>query len=170
MSPLAILKFLIERIEAAGYGPLADFVLLLMFIACAYFLIARFFMHKQSKEFAQKARIAAESAAEWYKNETALAPGAEAFRARVAPYVELVGSVYYAIVSLGLCVLILIMSALFLGQAGWLQVVVVGVVGLAFFVMFQIQLARSTWAWNTIKDQRNLTTRSTRTRQKRRAG
>ncbi len=170
MSPLAILKFVIERIETAGYGPFADLVLFLVFIACAYFLIARFLINKQSKELAQKVRSTAGAAAEWYEKETALAPGAEAFRSRVAAYVELVGSVYYAILSLGLSLLILIVSVFFIPQVSWLYAGGGCVVGIAFFVMFQIQLARSTWAWHSIKEKRNLTPRSTRTRQKRRAG
>jgi hypothetical protein len=151
MSPLSIVKYVVEHLQESVYAPFVDMLLFLLFVtavlACVRFLIggeARKAISRCVSTATQKLRARHGYAPAWEKK-----------RARMEPYVDLVASAYFAFVGLYGAVTIFVLAMLARHQVPWWALMVSGICSIACLIYMRINLEAVSWAHHKIKVLRN---------------
>lgn len=150
MNPLSIIKYIVEHLQGTPYEPWVNGFLFLLFFAAIYAAISLLLGRGGRKFIAKAASVTTEK----IKNRKGYAPEWEAFRLRIEPYVELIGSLYFAFIG--------VYSATVVGLALTLNIehvqfwpLIVGVVWImASLFYMRVNLEVASWAYHNIKKRR----------------
>ena len=150
MSPLSIVKYIVEHLQGTPYEPWVNGLLFLLFFT-AIFAVISLMLGRGGRKFIAKA---ASVATDKLKNRKGYAPEWEAFRLRTEPYVELVGSLYFAFVGLYSATVVGLALVLNVGRAQFWPFIVGTVWVLASFFYMRVNLEAASWAYHNIKKRR----------------
>lgn len=170
MSMLALIKTFITALEGTPYEPWVDGVLFVGFLVAIFSATSRLFFHRESIAAAKAALALLRKAHEGLDNSIQYAPDAEEVRKKAYPYVELVSSLFFALVALLYGGMVGLLTAWLHSKLIWHQALSGWLFFAACMLFMRYSLASATWAWHSIKTGQELTRRSTRMRRKRRAG
>lgn len=147
MSPLSIVKFIVEHFQGTAYEPWVNVLLFLVFVAAVYGAIS-LLLGSGGREFIIKAASAATSE---LKNRKGYAPEWEGFRLRAEPYLSFFSSLYFAFI--GIYSATLVGLALILGakHAPWWALVLALIWVMASFFYMRINLESASWSYHEIK-------------------
>lgn len=147
MTPLAIVKYMVEHLEGTSYQPWVNALLFLLFVAAIGAAVS-LLLGRGGRAFVAKVSVAA---AKSIANRKGYAPEWESVRQRVEPYVELVGSMYYAFVGFYSAALVGLAAAFRHANAPWWAVPLATVWVLASFFYMRVNLEAASWAYHRIK-------------------
>lgn len=151
MTPLEILKYVVGRLEGSILEPWGNLFLFLLFLAVIYKVIVLVLGKDTVKSIKRLAKLGAEKLNE----STEYAPGAEAVRKKIWPYVNFVSSIYMSI--LGLFSFFIVALAYYVGTRSSvpinLHVLAIFWI-LASLIYSKVNIAQATWAWHEIKQRR----------------
>ncbi|MCL2524000.1 MAG: hypothetical protein FWF20_01340 [Betaproteobacteria bacterium] len=152
MTPLAIIKYIVERLQGTTYEPWVN-ALLFMLLFVAILAAIMFLLGKGGRKLVSNA---ASAVTEKLKNRRGFAPEWEQFRLRVEPYVDLGSSIYFAFVGLYSALLVGIAAVLAMHKAPAWALLVCMVWVLASFFYMRINLEAASWAYHKIKSRKKI--------------
>lgn len=170
MSLLALIKTFITALEGTPYEPWVDGVLFIGFLVAIFSVVSRLVFRRESVAAAKAALSLFRKAYDGLDSSIQYAPGAEEVRKKVYPYIELVSSIFFALVGLLYGGTVGLLTAWLHNKLIWYQSLESWLFFAVCILFMRFNLASATWAWHSIKTGQELTRRSTRTRRKRRAG
>jgi hypothetical protein len=163
MSLLALIKTFITALEGTQYETWVDVVLFLSFLFAVFLAISRFVFRREILATVKATLGLLKKARDGLNNSIQYAPGAEEVRKKVYPYIELVSSIFFALLWLFYGGIVGLLTAWLHSKLVWYQILVGYLFfGLCMFYM-RFNLASATWAWHTIKTGQNLTPHSSET-------
>jgi hypothetical protein len=147
MSPLSIIQYIVEHLRDTFYEPWVNILLFMLFFAVIYRAIS-LLIGRSGRKFVVDTAVAA---TQRLKVRRGFAPEWERVRIRIEPYVELVDSIYFAL--LGLCSAVLVAFAMVISRNKVsLWAYCIGVIWvLASFFYMRINLEAASWAYHRIK-------------------
>ncbi len=150
MSPLSILKYIVEHLEGSAYEPWVNAFLFLLF-AVAVFSAIRLLIGKGGRKLVSDTIVATSKA---FKNRKGYAPHWENTRTKVVPYIDLVSSLYFAFVGLYAAVLFGLTVLVGYRKAPWWVSLIGLVFVMASFYYVRLNLEAASWAHHSIKTSR----------------
>ncbi len=150
MSPLEIIKYIVEHLQGTSYEPWVNTLLFMLFAVAVYAAISLLLGKGGRKFVANTASMATEK----LKNRCGYAPEWESFRLRIEPYVEFSGSLFFAFIGLYSAVLVGLTLVLAMNKSPWWALLVGLVWVLASFFYMRINLEAASWAYQKIKERR----------------
>lgn len=148
MSPLTIIKYVVERLSGTSYEPAVNFLLFCLLVAAVLGAI-KLVLRKDTITAIRDIGAQAKSLA---NKHTTYAPEVERFRVRTEPYVSLVSNLFFGFsgVISGLGVGI---ALAFFGKSAPLEVLALGIVwGIASFIYMRFAFVAASWAYHSIKN------------------
>ena len=150
MTPLAIIKYIVEHLEGTAYAPWVN-AFLFMLLVVAVLAAVSFLLGRSGRSAIKKvARTAARS----LSSRKGYAPHWEEFRLRVEPYAELLSSLYFAFVGLYSAALVGLAALLGHSTAPWWALLISVIWVLASFYYMRVNLEAASWAHHKIKQRR----------------
>lgn len=152
MTPLEILKYIVEKLEGSSFEPWVNSLLFLLLLAVTYKVVVMVL----GKDTSQRIKRLAKLGVEKLNHSTEFAPGAEAVRRKIWPYVNLIGSLYLSLLgflSFGIMALaysIAIRSSIPIKMHILAIVWIIGSLAYA-----KVNIAQATWAWHEIKQRKD---------------
>jgi uncharacterized integral membrane protein len=148
MTPLEILKYVAEKLDGSSFEPWVNILLFLLFVAAIYKVIILVL----GKDITQSIRRLARLGIDSLNKSAEYAPGAEAVRKKIEPYVNFIGSLYMFLVS-SLSFVIVALAYFFARQSSLpLNVHVLAIAWLIGSLIYaKINIAQATWAWHEIR-------------------
>lgn len=148
MSPLTIIKYVVEKLSGTAYESAVNFLLFCLLLAAVLGAI-RLVLRKDTIKVIRDIGAQAKSLADKH---ITYAPELERFRVRTEPYVSLVSNFFFAfcgaISGLGVGV-----ALAFAGKNVPLEVLALGIVWvIASFIYMRFALVAASWAYHRIKN------------------
>lgn len=151
MTPLEIIKYIVEHLEGTAFEPWVNSLLFLLFTV-AVMVAIRLLIGRKNID---RLLLATLHAFRNINNSMQYSPEVEAVSARLSPYIELVGNLYVALV--GLCSTIIVgLLYIFSPKENvvWYGHVVVIVWVMASFSYTRLCLAQASWSYHKIRNRR----------------
>lgn len=150
MSPLEIIKYIVEHLQGTSHEPWVNSLLFMLFAITIYAAISLILGKRGRNIVVNTASMAAEK----LNNRRGYAPEWESFRLRIEPYVEFSSSLFFAFIGLYSATLVGLMLVLVMNKAPWWALLVGLVWVLASLFYMRINLEAASWAYQKIKDRR----------------
>ncbi|MCF6250981.1 MAG: hypothetical protein L3J75_06895 [Methylococcaceae bacterium] len=150
MSPLEIIKYIVELLQGTAYEPWVNALLFMLFTVAVCSAIS-FLLGKGSRNFVANT---ASKASEKLKARRGYAPKWESFRLRIEPYVDFSGALFFAFIGLYSATLVGLTLVLAMNKVPWWALLIGLVWILASFFYMRINLEAASWAHQKIKEQR----------------
>lgn len=148
MTPLEIIKFIVERLEGTAFEPGVNVLLFLVLLA-AVFAIVKFLI---GKSVASLISHGLQKSFQTLDRSMQYSPGVENFRLRTWPYVDLITSLLLAIVGIYSALTVGLVSAISIGKINWKIGIVAIIWIVGSFIYMRVNLAQASWAYHKIKN------------------
>jgi hypothetical protein len=146
MTPLEIIKYIVDRLDGTAYAPWVN-ALLFMLLAVAVLAAVSFLVGSGGRASIKNVTA---GAVESIDKNMVFAPTWDARRQRWAPYFELLSSLYFALVGLYSAVLVGLSALIAHRTASWWAIAFSVIWVLASFFYIRINLAAASWAQHAI--------------------
>lgn len=151
MSPLSVIKNIVEHLQGTSYEPWVNALLFMMLFATIYAAIS-LLIGRGGRKLVVKTTLAV---TEKLKGRRGYAPEWENFRLQYEPYIELIGSVYFGFVGLYSGTLVGFAMVTSRNKAS-LWPYCGGVIWvLASFFYMRVNLESASWAYHKIKSRKS---------------
>lgn len=150
MSPLSILKFIVDYLQGSYYEKWVNALLFMVFVAAVFASIS-FLIGKTGRSFVLKTCISLKSI---IVDDRGFAPEYEQMRSKIEPYFAFVHSLYFALI--GLCSGLLVSIAMLTSKqsVSFWHFIIGTVWTLASFGYMRVNLVEASWAYHTIKNRK----------------
>jgi hypothetical protein len=151
MTPLDILKYIVATLEGSPFEFWVNLLLFLLFVAAVYKVTILIL----SKDGSQTIKRLAMLGVDKLNQSTEYAPGAEAIRKKVWPYVNLLGSLYMSLISfLSFCILALVYIIATRSSVPVKVHVLTIILLIGSLIYSKTSIAQVTWTWHEIKQRK----------------
>lgn len=148
MTPLEVIRFIVERLEGTSFEPWVNVLLFLVLLA-AVFSILKFLIGKRAVSVVNKG---IRKSFQTLDHSMQYSPGVESFRLRTWPYVDLITSLLLALVGIYSALTVGLVATVSIGKMNWK----IGIVALIWivgsFIYMRVNLAQASWAYHRIKN------------------
>jgi hypothetical protein len=151
MTPIDIIKYIVDHLKGTPYEPWVNGLLFLLLAAAVMAAISLLAGRRGRAALTQASTVAVKSLK---LDRKGYAPEWEAVRLRVEPYADFAGSLYMAFVGLYSATLVGLSAYLGYNKAPWWVVPLAVVWVLASFFYMRVNLEAASWAYHAIKVRR----------------
>ena len=149
MSPLSIIKYIVERLQGTSYEPWVNVLLFMMFSAASYAAISLLLGRSGRKLFVGAALATREKL-----KGRGYAPEWECFRVKLEPYIEFAGSIYLAFIGIYSGTFVGLTMVIYRNKIPLWSYCIGTVWVLASFYYMRVNLESASWAYHCIKSRK----------------
>ena len=151
MTPLAVIKYIVERLDGTAYAPWVNGLLFVLFGAVVVKAVSLLLVGKSARATAAKVMT---SGLRQVTNRRGYSPSWKSFLARVEPYFEIFTASYLAFVGLYCTVVVVIAFFIVHSKLPWwaTPLTVLWAMGWGFYV--RVNLESLSWALHSLKERR----------------
>lgn len=159
MSLLALIKTFITALEGTPYEHWVDGALFVSFLVSIFSAISRFVLRRENVAASKAILALFKKASNRINSSIQYSPEAEELRKKIYPYIELVFSIFFALVVLLYGGTVGLLTAWLHDKLNWHQLLEGWLFFAACMLYTRINFASATWAWHSIKTGQELTRR-----------
>lgn len=149
MSPLSIIKYIVERLQGTSYEPWVNALLFMLFFAAICAAISLLIGRGGRKLFVEAALATKEKL-----KGRGYAPEWERFRIRFEPYIEFVSSIYLALIGIYSGTLVGVAMVISRNNVPLWSYCIGTIWVLASFFYMRVNLESASWAYHNIKSRK----------------
>jgi hypothetical protein len=152
MTPMAALKYLVDRLDQSIYAPYVNFLLFALLVATVVRLLIWLIGEKGCRTFT----LGAQGAIKAFKaRRRGYAPEVEQFRKRTLPYIDLIGSLYFALIGLLSATFVSLALLASIDHKPPLQALALATIWiLGSFYYMRLNLEEASWAYHELKNRK----------------